>query len=152
MSSLLSVLQLFISLSNGEKQLFSPRFTLGKANSVAAWQWLEMDFNNILEHLLCGRIETKLSMFRDILDKECSNQFWEITSKCGIAPRGTLSSWYRDVHAKGSWRKLTKEERVGLKVLGDKVKQSLGSLCREECVCKCRKKCTSSAVGNKQDT
>lgn len=57
-------------------------------SGVSVWQKLDRDLSNILKHLLCSRVETKLHALGDILYEECRDWFSEISHKCSIAPRG----------------------------------------------------------------
>lgn len=57
-----------------------------KGNEVPVWQKLDRNLSNILKHLLCSRVETKLYALGDILYEECRDWFSEISHKCSISP------------------------------------------------------------------
>ncbi|CAK6963971.1 hypothetical protein F2P79_011962 [Scomber scombrus] len=117
-----------------------------KANEIAVWQQLDKDLSVILEHSLCGQVETKLNAIGDILYKECRCRFGvkAETQSSGPKQNGRREREIeqlvkRQRQLRKPWRKASEEEREGLKPLWEEVKKSLASLRRAERIRKCRR-------------
>ncbi|KAJ8351716.1 hypothetical protein SKAU_G00231920 [Synaphobranchus kaupii] len=118
-----------------------------KASEVAIWQKLDSDLSTVLEHSLRGKVDKKLNLFGDILYEECKARFGVLTNKQrnysrakGRRETEIDSMVQRRRQLRRRWRKSSEEEREGLKVLWNEVKQKLACMRRVERIRKRRKR------------
>ena len=110
-----------------------------KANEAEAWRTLDTDLIKVLQERLHGGVEAKLNLFGDIIYQTCKDRFGEIISKQRTAPRERgrrekeiTQLVQRRRQLRKNWRKATQQEREGLKILWEEVRQRLSRLRRAE--------------------
>ena len=118
-----------------------------KASEVKTWQKLDTDLSQVLEHSLHGKVDRKLNLLGDILYEECKARFGSLTKKQhNLPPRkgrreAEIDALVQDRRQLSRrWRKASEEEREGLKVLWNEVRQKLACLRRAERIRKRRKR------------
>lgn len=118
-----------------------------RANMQEVWCRLDEDLSGVLQHSLQGTVERKLNMMGNIIYEECRERFGEHTTKQTTAPRQKgrrerhiklLISDRR--HLRKRWRKAAPDEKEGLKLLWDEIKQKLAKLRRAERIRRRRKR------------
>lgn len=117
-----------------------------KANDRVAWQRLDADVSQLLELALRGSIESKLNIMGDIIFEVCRERFGEVSKKEPTAPgKGRREREIEQLikarrQLRRNWRKATSQEKEGLKVLWDEVRQNLARLRRVERIRRRRKR------------
>ena len=118
-----------------------------KGKNQEEWRRLDDHLKGVLEHSLRGTVERKLTLLSNIIYEECRERFGECATKRASAQRqkgrreryiDELVSQRRQLRKR--WRKAAPEEKEGLKVLWDDLKQRLAKLRRAERLRKRRKR------------
>lgn len=110
------------------------------------WQQFDEDLSFILEHSLRGQVETKLNCIGDILYEECRSRFRVVAEKQkGSKQKGRREREFEQLvkrrrQLRKQWRKASKKEKEGLKLLWEEVKKNLASLRRAERIRKRRRR------------
>lgn len=110
-----------------------------KANEAEAWQTLDTELSKTLEEKLHGCAKEKLNLFGDILYQSCQERFGEVAPKqqqmrrvMGRREQEISLLVKRRRQLRKTWRKATPQEREGLKVLWEEVRERLARLRRAE--------------------